>query len=57
MLRKKELDWFYQGGASAIYPDGNCLLTVFNYFLLIQLHTFRNLFFDVKIMKFSMGDV
>ncbi|KAF3330346.1 proline iminopeptidase isoform X1 [Carex littledalei] len=21
MLRKKELDWFYQGGASAIYPD------------------------------------
>lgn len=22
MLRKKELDWFYQGGAAAVYPDG-----------------------------------
>ncbi|KMZ64994.1 Prolyl aminopeptidase [Zostera marina] len=21
MLRKKELDWFYQGGAAAVYPD------------------------------------
>jgi hypothetical protein len=22
MLRKKELDWFYEGGAAAIFPDG-----------------------------------
>lgn len=22
LLRKKEIDWFYEGGASAIYPDG-----------------------------------
>ena len=22
LLRKKEIDWFYQGGAAAIYPDG-----------------------------------
>lgn len=22
LLRKKELDWFYEGGAAAIYPDG-----------------------------------
>lgn len=22
MLRKKEIDWFYEGGAAAIYPDG-----------------------------------
>jgi proline iminopeptidase len=22
LLRKKEIDWFYQGGASAIFPDG-----------------------------------
>ena len=21
-MRKKEIDWFYQGGAAAIYPDG-----------------------------------
>lgn len=27
LLRKKEIDWFYQGGASAIYPDGKCYLT------------------------------
>lgn len=22
LLRKKELDWFYEGGAAAIFPDG-----------------------------------
>lgn len=22
LLRKKEIDWFYEGGAAAIYPDG-----------------------------------
>jgi proline iminopeptidase len=22
LLRKKEIDWFYEGGASAIFPDG-----------------------------------
>lgn len=37
MLRKKELDWFYQGGASAIYPDGNCPFTVLKCFLLNEL--------------------
>jgi len=24
LLRKKELDWFYEGGAAAIFPDGLC---------------------------------
>lgn len=22
LLRKKEIEWFYEGGAAAIYPDG-----------------------------------
>lgn len=22
LLRKKEIDWFYEGGAAAIFPDG-----------------------------------
>ncbi len=22
LLRKKEIDWFYEGGAATIYPDG-----------------------------------
>lgn len=25
LLRKKEIDWFYEGGAAAIYPDGKLL--------------------------------
>lgn len=26
LLRKKELDWFYEGGAAAIFPDGIFLI-------------------------------
>lgn len=22
LLRKKEIDWFYEGGAATIFPDG-----------------------------------
>lgn len=22
LVRKKEIDWFYEGGAAAIFPDG-----------------------------------
>lgn len=25
LLRKKEIDWFYEGGAAAIFPDGKLL--------------------------------
>lgn len=28
LLRKKEIDWFYEGGAAAIYPDGNSLTCI-----------------------------
>eukprot|EP00850_Spirogloea_muscicola_P015904 SM000125S26109 [mRNA] locus=s125:310146:313405:- [translate_table: standard] len=30
MVRKKELDWFYQGGASFVYPDGTQMCCVSN---------------------------
>lgn len=30
LVRKKEIDWFYEGGAAAIYPDG-----MFFFFLII----------------------
>ena len=29
LLRKKELDWFYEGGVAAIYPDGKLQFFVF----------------------------
>lgn len=32
LLRKKELDWFYEGGAAAIFPDGK-FVTVLLLFL------------------------
>ena len=32
LLRKKEIDWFYEGGAAAIYPDGMLLI-----FLIVHL--------------------
>lgn len=28
LLRKKELEWFYEGGAAAIYPDGTPFLSL-----------------------------
>lgn len=35
MLRKKEIDWFYEGGAAAIYPDGKFLFPS-DYHLLLR---------------------
>lgn len=32
LLRKKEIDWFYEGGAAAIFPDGMCFCYSDNYF-------------------------
>lgn len=29
LLRKKEIDWFYEGGAAAIFPDGMLILFLF----------------------------
>lgn len=34
LVRKKEIDWFYEGGAAAIYPDG---IYIYVYIFLIIL--------------------
>ncbi|GMQ01287.1 hypothetical protein CsSME_00047975 [Camellia sinensis var. sinensis] len=41
LMRKKELDWFYEGGAAAIYPDGMLLSFYFHISLSLSLSLSR----------------
>lgn len=44
LLRKKEIDWFYEGGAAAIYPDGMLYRISFlvYYVIFLRLLAFSN---------------
>jgi hypothetical protein len=54
LLRKKEIDWFYEGGAAAIFPDGmlDTILYMIYYNKINHKHMHHRL---VEIIKRSKG--
>lgn len=52
-MRKKEIDWFYEGGAAAIFPDG--MLSSFFIFLVVHLwHDCVHLIEKDRLMVFNV---
>lgn len=60
LLRKKEIDWFYEGAAAAIYPDG--ILSLFSllvYCLIVFEYVMEAVKFTIHIVfvKFQIAQV